>query len=109
MRLRSKGKFKKVSMDVRNLLILSCSNGNKRLLGLFMTLGVDMKVKDDEGRSLFQIACSNGRSDMVEFMVMHNADVRVNLNKFIDKWNKKKEQSLPDYADGNVHVLYDSV
>ena len=108
MILHAKRKFKKVSMNVKDLLISSCKRGNKRCLVLLISLGANLDVKDDEERSLLQIAYVSGRTDVVECIVTHDADIRVNLTKFIDRWNKKQEKVLPEYTNSDVQVVYDS-
>ena len=110
MILHAKNKFKKVRMDVRNLLMLSCKKGNKKCLALMMSLGANLDIKDDEDRSLLQMAYASGRADIVECIVTHDANIRVNLTKFIDKWNKKKEKTLPEYnTSSDVQVAYNNV
>lgn len=109
MMLRAKNKFKRIRINVRDLLIKSCSRGNKRSLVLLMSLGANLDVKDDEERSLVQIAYMSGRTDIVECIVTHDANIRVNLTKFIDRWNKKQDKTLPEYSNSDTQVMYTNI
>lgn len=108
MVLHAKGKFRKVYREVKDLLISSCKNGNTRCFALLIAMGADLTVKDDEGRSLMQIAYLNGQVDLVEYMAKYSASIRVNLTKFIDRWNKKHNRVLRGYTGSSAQVMYNS-
>ncbi|KAM0364857.1 hypothetical protein ACHAPZ_010660 [Fusarium culmorum] len=77
------------------LLFLAAKQGNEGIIMSLLEAGVDVNMKDDEGRTPLSLASSNGHTAVVRILLDHGASVRTGDVKTIFSLAASKDNHGP--------------